>query len=360
VGAGRAALGRAGAAVAATVVPGKPVPAARHPVLLVNPKAGEGKPEKLGLQDLAHERGIETIAVEAGAFEDAGRRAIASGADAIGVAGGDGSQAPVAALAAEHDVAFVCVPAGTLNHFALDLGLDRDDPVGALDAFGDAVERRIDLARIGDRVFCNNASLGMFAKIVRSKDYRERKLQTVAKMLPALLDEGGAEVNLRVTGPEDPEEEPANLVLVSNNPYELRGLGAVGTRERLDTGRLGVVALRVTNAAQIAELGALELAGRVEQFPGWREWSAEEVEVRSDDPVDASIDGEPVELESPLRFSIMPKALRVRVPRAHPGVSPAAARRRLGRFTVSRLARLALRGGPEMTTTSTPVESGHR
>jgi diacylglycerol kinase family enzyme len=89
------------------------------------------------------------------------------------MAGGDGSQALVAAVAAERDIPFVCVPAGTRNHFVLDLGLDRKDVVGALDAYTDGVERRIDLARVGDRVFVNNVSLGVYAAIVQSDDYRD-------------------------------------------------------------------------------------------------------------------------------------------------------------------------------------------
>ena len=71
-----------------------------------------------------------------------------AGGDALGMAGGDGSQAAVAAVAAEHDLPYVCVPAGTRNHFALDLGIDRNDVVGALDAFSDGHQRRIDLGRV--------------------------------------------------------------------------------------------------------------------------------------------------------------------------------------------------------------------
>jgi diacylglycerol kinase family enzyme len=63
--------------------------------------------------------------------------AVASGADALGMAGGDGSLAVVAAVAAAHDLPFVCIPAGTRNHFVLDVGVDRHDLPGALDAFSD-------------------------------------------------------------------------------------------------------------------------------------------------------------------------------------------------------------------------------
>ena len=100
------------------------------------------------------------------------------------MAGGDGSQALVASVAARHEIPHVCVPAGTRNHFALDLGLDRNDVVGALDAFGDGVERRIDLASVNGRTFVNNASLGLYAEIVQSPEYRDAKLRTAAAMCP--------------------------------------------------------------------------------------------------------------------------------------------------------------------------------
>ena len=108
------------------------------------------------------------------------------------MAGGDGSQALVATVAMRHDVAHVCVPAGTRNHFALDLGLDRNDVVGALDAFTDGVERRIDLASLNERIFVNNASLGVYARVVQSDEYRDAKLATWKRMLPDMVGQDTA------------------------------------------------------------------------------------------------------------------------------------------------------------------------
>src|SRR4029453_2613090 len=85
-------------------------------------------------------------------------QAVQDGADAIGMAGGDGSQGMVATVAMRHDVAHVCVPAGTRNNFARELGLDRDDILGALDAYADGVERRIDLAPANDPASATNSS----------------------------------------------------------------------------------------------------------------------------------------------------------------------------------------------------------
>ena len=140
------------------------------------------------------------------------------------MAGGDGSQALVAGVAAAHDVGFVCVPAGTRNHLAMDLGLDRDDVVAALDAFGPAVERRIDLGLVADQVFVNNATMGLYAKIVQSPAYRDHKVDTALELLPEMLGPHAAPFDLRFVGPDGTEHQSAHLILVSNNRYELSRL----------------------------------------------------------------------------------------------------------------------------------------
>ncbi len=184
----------------------------------------------------------------------------ARSAEVIGMAGGDGSQALVAQVAMEHDLPYVCIPAGTRNHLALDLGLDRDDVVGALDAFIDGSERKIDLAFVNDRVFVNNVSLGIYAEIVQSEAYRDAKLATVETMLPALLGPDATPFDLRFRGPDGREQETAQLVLVSNNRYVLDRLGGIGSRPRLDRGQLGIVAVEIANAAQAAEARVAERA----------------------------------------------------------------------------------------------------
>jgi diacylglycerol kinase family enzyme len=321
---GRYALGRAGAAaprgMAAAVVP---VGAAGSGALIINPKSGGGKAERFDLAGEARRRGIEPIVLEPGDdLLELAERAIARGTEVIGMAGGDGSQALVATVAARRDVAHVCVPAGTRNHFALDLGLDRGDVVGALDAFTDGVERRIDLARVNDRVFVNNASLGVYAKVVQSEAYRDAKLETWTDMLPDLLGPDAEAIGLELTAPDGTDCDDATLVLVSNNPYELTHLSGAGTRERIDTGLLGIVAARV-RGANASKLLALELVGQAGRYPGLLVWSARELEVRSGGPVEVGLDGEALVLQAPLHFASMPGALRVRLPRGA-GLSPAA------------------------------------
>jgi diacylglycerol kinase family enzyme len=292
---------------------------ASHAVLLMNPKSGGGKVERFRLEDEARRRGIEPIVLDRGDDLLALARDAASRADVLGMAGGDGSQALVAQVAMEEGCSFVCVPAGTRNHFALDLGVDRDDVVGALDAFEEGFERRIDLAFVNDRVFVNNVSLGAYAEIVQSDAYRDAKLESMERMLPDLLGPDATPFDLRYTGPDGDERQSAQLILVSNNPYVLDRLVGAGSRPRLDTGALGIVTVEIESAVQAAELVSLDALGQGRRFRGWLEWSAGDFTVASAAPVAAGIDGEASILESPLRFTSAPAALTVRLPPAAAG-----------------------------------------
>ena len=203
--AARYALGRDRTTLRAAGAPGTVVRRAGHPVLIMNPKSGGGKAERYRLVDECLARGIEPVVLQPGDdLLELAADAIARGADVIGMAGGDGSQALVATVAAEHGIPHVCVPAGTRNHFALDLGIDREDVVGALDAFQDGVERRVDLARVNGRVFVNNASMGLYAKIVQSPAYRDAKLKTTADVLPDMIGPDALPFDLRFVGPMAP------------------------------------------------------------------------------------------------------------------------------------------------------------
>jgi diacylglycerol kinase family enzyme len=207
------------------------------------------------------------------------------------------------------------VPAGTRNHFALDLGVDRDDVVGALDAFVDGGERRVDLAEVNGRVFVNNVSLGLYAEAVQRAGYRDAKIRTLLDAIPDVLGPGGGELDLRWTGPGGHAHRSGAAVLVSNNRYRLGRAVGSGTRPRIDDGLLGITVAGAPS--QRAD------PGRSPQRP-WREWSAPEFEVDADRPVPAGIDGEALVLDPPLRFCIRPGVLRVRVARKHPGASPSA------------------------------------
>jgi diacylglycerol kinase family enzyme len=275
---------------------------ARQPVLFVNPRSGGGKATRAGLAERAREQGIDVTVLRpdddlAALVADA----VARGADVLGMAGGDGSLGVVAAEALGRGLSFVCIPAGTRNHFALDLGVDRDDLLGSLDAFTAAVERRIDVAEVNGRLFLNNVSLGIYGDAVRQPAYRDAKARTLVETAGRNLGPSAATGDLQLVDDRGrPHRNPA-VVLVSNNPYSLEPGPATGTRTTLGSGRLGVVVLGRPGAAS---------------SPG-RTWTATQLEVSAAPPVHAGVDGEAVVLASPLRFVIRPGALRVRIASRH-------------------------------------------
>jgi diacylglycerol kinase family enzyme len=289
----------------------QPADPPRRPVLFINPRSGGGKAAHAQVAERARAKGIEAVTLASGQNLDAlAREAATAGADALGMAGGDGSLAVVAAVTAAHGIPFVCIPAGTRNHFALDVGVDRHDVIGALDAFTDGVERQIDMAEVNGRAFVNNASLGIYGDAVRSPAYRDAKvrtlLETAAEVIGPTAEEATA---LRLVDDLGREHRDLAIVLVSNNPYALDRPLARGTRPTLGGGQLGIILVDAPgNSAR----------------PRGRAWTAPRLEVSAPEPVHAGVDGEAVELSPPLRFAIRPAALRVRISSRHPGASPSA------------------------------------
>lgn len=282
-----------------------------RPFLIMNPRSGGGKVGRFDLRRRAEALGAEVVLLEGPEQLDVvalARDAVARGADLLGVAGGDGTQALVAGVAAEHGLPFLVISAGTRNHFAMDLGLDREDPVASLTALTDGVELRIDLARINGRPFVNNASFGVYAEIVESPAYRDDKTGTVLGRLPDLLS-GRDTTRLAVRIGEVAVVGP-QAILVSNNPYGSSDLAGLSRRDRLDTGMLGVVTVSVASAA--AAVGLL----RRTRTRGLTRHLVTAVTVDADRPrIPVGVDGESLLLDTPVRCTVEPGALRVRVPR---------------------------------------------
>lgn len=254
---------------------------------------------------------------------------LSRGADAIAMAGGDGSQAVVAAIAARESIPYACIPAGTRNHFALDLGVDRDDVVGALDAFVDGGERIVDLAEVNGRVFVNNVSLGLYGDAVQRPGYRDAKLRTMLEVLPETAGPDGDRPRINWRDSDGLAHEGGMGVLVSNNAYRLGQLVGSGTRPHLDDGCLGVA---------VMESGHWLHRGLV------RQWTPRSIEVDGTATVPAGIDGEAALLTPPIHFASRPSVLRVRIARHHPGCSPSAGLPTGIAPAVGMLARIALRG----------------
>jgi diacylglycerol kinase family enzyme len=253
--------------------------------LLINPRSGQGAKTDL-LRGEAARLGIETHVL--GAHEDPAEIARQAPDGPLGMAGGDGSLASVAGVAVERDAQFVAIPFGTFNHFARDLGLERRDPVGALRAFSGR-ERRVDVARVNGRLFLNNVSLGLYARLVHRSEHGDSLARLKAL---ALLLRRPSGLGVTVDG----ENVHARVVVVSNNHYRLDAL-RLGERDRLDE---GVLYLYVAH--------------------GWLPSTWEERPLRSftvgsrAGRLEAAIDGEATELETPLRLEIEPRALRVLLP----------------------------------------------
>ncbi|SES48727.1 Diacylglycerol kinase family enzyme [Streptomyces sp. yr375] len=316
---------------------GRRTPPPRRPVLIMNVRSGGGKVEKHGLVARAEALGARVVLLGTDdTYVDPAqeaRRAVADGADLLGVAGGDGTQALVAAVAAEHGVPFLVVAAGTRNHFAMDLGLDRADPVRGLDALTNGVELRVDLGDVSGRPFVNTVSFGAYAEIVQNPDYRDAKAATALDHLPDLLQgDSGPTLDVRT---DDIQVHAPQALLVSNNAYARADPLGGGRRPRLDAGLLGVIGVRVDGPAQAAELALLgERAGSITSVTSRR------VVVEADrERIAVAVDGEALELATPVVCTVRPAALRVRVPRHRPGAAyapPTVDWRRIVRLALGR------------------------
>jgi diacylglycerol kinase family enzyme len=254
--------------------------------LLINPRSGSGAPTAEDLAAEARALGIETRVLASG--DDPAEIAQSAAAEVLGIAGGDGSLAPVAEVALERGAAFVCIPFGTRNHFARDLGLERDDPIGALRAF-DGVERRIDVGRADERPFLNNVSLGVYASLVHRRERHRRRRETFARVRAwAIVLRHREPLGITIDG--KPVE--SRLVLVANNAYVLE-LPSIGERERLDEGKLHLYVPDGDPAERTGVRFVIDAAAK---------------------RLEAAVDGEPDVLEMPVEFRIEPGALRVLVP----------------------------------------------
>jgi diacylglycerol kinase family enzyme len=290
---------------------------ASRPFLLVNPRSGDESPTAAELRDAAERLGVD--ARELSPQDDAAalaREAVAAGASVLGMAGGDGSLACVAEVAIERDVPFVAIPFGTRNHFARDLGLNRDDPLGSLAAF-DGEERRVDIGLVNGSAFVNNVSLGVYASFVHDPARKTRnRLMAFLRMVPAGLGRSRRPLGLSFDVDGRRQEHLALVVLVANNDYRMTSMADLGERSRLDEGVLHAYVVEAVGRGALVAMLAQAVAGRAEEAEGWVEWAsaAFRVETRRR-TVNAAVDGEPVVLEPPLEFEVRPRALRVLVPR---------------------------------------------
>jgi diacylglycerol kinase family enzyme len=260
--------------------------------LLVNPHSGDERRSEEDLGAAAARHDVHVHVLRAG--EDLAKLARAARAEVLGMAGGDGSLGAVAGVAIERDLPFVCVPWGTRNHFAGDVGLDGGDPLAALAAFSRGVERRVDVGRVGDRVFLNNVTLGLYARLVHRREEHRRRREALARLRALLVSLRDRRWTERFV--VDGRPLRASVLLVANNEYRLDPF-SIGARERLDAGVLAVYAARGLRRVR------------------WSGRTTSEVRIGTrSSPVWAAVDGEPVRFESPLELRTDPGALRLLLP----------------------------------------------
>jgi diacylglycerol kinase family enzyme len=320
----------------AAQVPAEQVRGFHRPVLVLNPLSGSVGALRGQLLEAAGRLGVEVreAATPAGLVALA-REAVSDGADVLGVAGGDGSLAAVATVAIEAELPFVCVPAGTRNHFARDLGLDRADPAAAIEAFVAGPERRVDVARVGERLFLNNASVGVYAALVHEPGYRDDRLGALGGVLEGVLERDALPVRASFRDGSSNAWDQVLVLFVSNNAYPLSGFGG---RPRLDAGMLEVSALRRTEGQELGRALENLANGGYGAGQGWARWTATSFEVQAPSGrLEVGIDGEAVVVGTPIQFSIHAGALRVLLPPARPAAGrppkpkpPARRRRALG------------------------------
>ena len=314
-------------------------------VVVMNPRSGGGKVTRFHLIERAERLGAQvTVTSEELGAAALARLAVEQGAQVLGVAGGDGTVAAVAAVAAEADCPLVVVPAGTRNHFARDLGLDTRNPARALTALVDPEPVRVDLGSVGSRVFVNNVSFGVYADALLEPGYRQAKARSFAAVAPPYL-EGQRWVDAGIDTPVETIADP-QVVLVSNNPYHLSTLRELGRRFSLSTGRLGAIVIKRPatppppdllprlrqDLRRHASTGSRGAGVVTSPGTGVVTWSAMQVELTGSGAyLTAGIDGEAVTLQLPITCRIRPAALRILLPRERPGVpeEPAPDRRHL-------------------------------
>ena len=255
--------------------------------------------------------------VPASGLDEAARAAAASEDDPVVLGGGDGTISTGAAALAGGPKTLGVLPLGTFNHFARDLGI----PLGLEDAVRTIAEgrvREVDVGEAGGRPFVNNASIGLYPELVRVRDElrRHRGMRKGTAMLAAAREVLRAppflRVELRVLG--DAARVRTPFVFVGNNRYEM-SLFSLGARSALDRGELSLYVARNTRRWGILRLALRALVGRLRQDRDFEALTVPEVEVRTHRrTVKVALDGEVYSMESPLRYRVRPRALRVLAP----------------------------------------------
>jgi diacylglycerol kinase family enzyme len=240
------------------------------------------------------------------------------------VGGGDGTLNAAAGLLIGSGIALGVLPLGTFNHFAKDLHVPLD--LGrAVTTIAEGYCAQVDVGAVNDRFFLNNASLGIYPRLVETRHLEQQRLghgkwpASVWAALAVLRRYPFVEVLLDIDGKSLARRTP--FVFVGNNRYEMEGF-RIGERARLDGGELSLYVANRTGRLGLVRLALRALLGRLDQATDFDMAHAKHIEVQTRrERVHIATDGEILVMQTPLQLHIVPGALKVIVPRPEPAAS---------------------------------------
>lgn len=292
-----------------------------HIAVILNPASGGGsEAETAGrITELFQARGSVaaiTLVREGVSISDVVRQAVAAGAAAVVAVGGDGTVSAVAAALIRSETPLGVIPAGTLNHFAKDLGVPLDLEQ-AVEVIANGKVTAVDVGEVNDRFFLNNSSIGVYPRIVELRDqYRKKgvgKWIAAAWASLAVLRRRPF-LGVRIQSREGVILRRSPFVFVGNNEYRMSGLHP-GSRESLTGGRLALYVMKAEGRQRLLQVAWEVLRRGAEEASELDCIPVTEVEVATKRRnLQVALDGEIVTLQSPLRYRVLPGVLRVLTP----------------------------------------------
>lgn len=288
--------------------------------LFLNPSSGVRFPatEKQALESAAREAALEVVHLGRDVnVTEVIRERMRRGVGLFVAAGGDGSVNHVIQPLVNSDAVLGVIPAGTYNHFAKDMGIPLDWHE-ALDVVFDGETRQIDTARVNERYFVNNLSMGLYPDLVRRREAKGRDYPRWKARLQAFYGTFHQYRHITFTVETEHHQEviSTHVFMVSNNSYDLSRIGIEAPRSAMNEGRLSVYWLPHLPRYQLMKFAAHYLAGRVTTAPGFRSFRTARMRVHSRHPrLRAGLDGEVFTFETPIVVTSVPQSLLVKVPR---------------------------------------------
>ncbi len=244
-------------------------------------------------------------------------KAIKSDAKIIVAGGGDGTISAVASKVINTEKTLGVLPLGTLNNFSKDLEIPQD-LAEAVKIIAENHTKKIDAAEVNGQIFINNSSIGLYPNIVKNREDQQEKLgrgkwsAAFWAALKILRRHPFLEVKLKNKSGEKTIKTP--FVFVGNGAYEM-DIFNIGRRERIDDGKLSIYFLHKSGRRGLFMLVLRTIFGRLRQAKDFEEIRVEEITIETrKKQMLVAFDGEVETMETPLCYSIHPKALNVIVP----------------------------------------------